>query len=244
MYHGAPPRAPPTNTLPRPMTRGARGGCCSRRWRPGRRCAAGWPSPTPASPGPTRSTSRSSLRTGWCGAGAGVALEFREGLRTWVLPGMVAALLEVARGLGLSRPALYVPARQAGVRRGGCGHGLGHGAARATDGRRAARVRGGRHTLGARRAGHLLRTSRPLRAALRAAGDARARLGTARRRFPPRAGAGSLAPGSRGAAPAAEFADSAWRSSERGSPGDGGRRPPRSSSCCSPSRSSSGCWTG
>jgi len=39
-----------------------------------------------------------------------VALEFREGLRTWVLPGLVAGVLEVARGLGLSRPALYVPA--------------------------------------------------------------------------------------------------------------------------------------
>ena len=39
-----------------------------------------------------------------------VALEFREGLRTWVLPGLVAGLLEVFRGLGLSRPALYVPA--------------------------------------------------------------------------------------------------------------------------------------
>src|SRR5262249_26668422 len=39
-----------------------------------------------------------------------VALEFREGLRTWVLPGLVAGLLEVLRGFGLSRPALYVPA--------------------------------------------------------------------------------------------------------------------------------------
>jgi len=39
-----------------------------------------------------------------------VALEFREGLRTWVLPGLVGALLEVARGLGFSRPGLYVPA--------------------------------------------------------------------------------------------------------------------------------------
>jgi len=39
-----------------------------------------------------------------------VALEFREGLRTWVLPGLVAGLLEAFRGLGLSRPALYVPA--------------------------------------------------------------------------------------------------------------------------------------
>ena len=39
-----------------------------------------------------------------------VALEFREGLRTWVLPGLVAGVLEVARVLGLSRPALYVPA--------------------------------------------------------------------------------------------------------------------------------------
>ncbi|HEY3587001.1 MAG TPA: hypothetical protein VGK85_07610 [Myxococcaceae bacterium] len=39
-----------------------------------------------------------------------VALEFREGLRTWVLPGLVAGMLEVFRGLGLSRPALYVPA--------------------------------------------------------------------------------------------------------------------------------------
>ena len=38
-----------------------------------------------------------------------IALEFREGLRTWVLPGLVAAVLEVARGLGLSRPGLYVP---------------------------------------------------------------------------------------------------------------------------------------
>jgi len=39
-----------------------------------------------------------------------VPLEFREGLRTWVLPGLVAGLLEVLRGLGFSRPALYVPA--------------------------------------------------------------------------------------------------------------------------------------
>jgi len=39
-----------------------------------------------------------------------VALEFREGLRTWVLPGLVAGLLELARALGLSRPGLYVPA--------------------------------------------------------------------------------------------------------------------------------------
>ena len=39
-----------------------------------------------------------------------IALEFREGLRTWVLPGLVAGVLEVARGLGLSRPGLYVPA--------------------------------------------------------------------------------------------------------------------------------------
>lgn len=39
-----------------------------------------------------------------------IALEFREGLRTWVLPGLVAGMLEVFRGLGLSRPALYVPA--------------------------------------------------------------------------------------------------------------------------------------
>ena len=39
-----------------------------------------------------------------------VALEFREGLRTWVLPGLVAGLLEAFRGLGLSRPALYTPA--------------------------------------------------------------------------------------------------------------------------------------
>jgi len=39
-----------------------------------------------------------------------VPLEFREGLRTWALPGLVAGLLEVFRGLGLSRPALYVPA--------------------------------------------------------------------------------------------------------------------------------------
>ena len=39
-----------------------------------------------------------------------VALEFREGLRNWVLPGLVAGMLEVFRGLGLSRPALYVPA--------------------------------------------------------------------------------------------------------------------------------------
>ena len=42
--------------------------------------------------------------TGW------VPLEFLEGLRTWALPGLVAGLLEVFRGLGLSRPALYVPA--------------------------------------------------------------------------------------------------------------------------------------
>ncbi len=39
-----------------------------------------------------------------------VPLEFREGLRTWVLPGLVAGLLELFRGLGLSRPAQYVPA--------------------------------------------------------------------------------------------------------------------------------------
>ncbi|HET9035969.1 MAG TPA: hypothetical protein VFN45_07180, partial [Myxococcaceae bacterium] len=39
-----------------------------------------------------------------------VPLEFREGLRTWALPGLVAGLLEVFRALGLSRPALYVPA--------------------------------------------------------------------------------------------------------------------------------------
>lgn len=39
-----------------------------------------------------------------------VPLEFREGLRTWALPGLVAGLLELARAVGLSRPALYVPA--------------------------------------------------------------------------------------------------------------------------------------
>jgi len=39
-----------------------------------------------------------------------VPLEFREGLRTWALPGLVAALLELFRGLGLTRPAQYVPA--------------------------------------------------------------------------------------------------------------------------------------
>jgi GPI mannosyltransferase 3 len=39
-----------------------------------------------------------------------VAHEFRDGLRTWVLPGLVAGLLEVFRALGLSRPATYVPA--------------------------------------------------------------------------------------------------------------------------------------
>ncbi|MGZ6079420.1 MAG: hypothetical protein ACXWK4_01305 [Myxococcaceae bacterium] len=39
-----------------------------------------------------------------------VPLEFREGLRTWALPGLVAGLLELLRALGLSRPALYVPA--------------------------------------------------------------------------------------------------------------------------------------
>ncbi len=39
-----------------------------------------------------------------------VPLEFREGLRTWALPGLVAGLLELFRGLGLSRPAFYVPA--------------------------------------------------------------------------------------------------------------------------------------
>jgi GPI mannosyltransferase 3 len=38
-----------------------------------------------------------------------VALEFREGLRTWLLPGLVAGVLEVARALGLSRPGLYMP---------------------------------------------------------------------------------------------------------------------------------------
>jgi GPI mannosyltransferase 3 len=39
-----------------------------------------------------------------------VPLEFRDGLRTWVLPGLVAGLLELFRALGLSRPGLYVPA--------------------------------------------------------------------------------------------------------------------------------------
>lgn len=39
-----------------------------------------------------------------------VPLEFREGLRTWVLPGLVAGLLESFRALGLSSPRLYVPA--------------------------------------------------------------------------------------------------------------------------------------
>ncbi|MGZ6098480.1 MAG: hypothetical protein ACXWLL_08815 [Myxococcaceae bacterium] len=39
-----------------------------------------------------------------------VPLEVREGLRTWALPGLVAGLLEVFRALGLSRPALFVPA--------------------------------------------------------------------------------------------------------------------------------------
>jgi len=39
-----------------------------------------------------------------------VPLEFREGLRTWALPGLVAGVLELFRGAGLSRPALYVPA--------------------------------------------------------------------------------------------------------------------------------------
>ena len=39
-----------------------------------------------------------------------VALEFRDGLRSWALPGLVAAMLEVFRALGLSRPGLYVPA--------------------------------------------------------------------------------------------------------------------------------------
>jgi hypothetical protein len=39
-----------------------------------------------------------------------VSLEFREGLRNWTLPALVAAVLEVFRALGLGRPALYVPA--------------------------------------------------------------------------------------------------------------------------------------
>ena len=39
-----------------------------------------------------------------------VPLEFREGLRSWALPGLVAGLLELFRSLGLSRPGLYVPA--------------------------------------------------------------------------------------------------------------------------------------
>jgi len=39
-----------------------------------------------------------------------VAHEYRDGLRSWALPGLVAGLLEVFRALGLSRPAAYVPA--------------------------------------------------------------------------------------------------------------------------------------
>src|SRR5262245_61059325 len=39
-----------------------------------------------------------------------VPLEFREGLRTWVLPGLVAGFLELFRTLGLDSPRTYVPA--------------------------------------------------------------------------------------------------------------------------------------
>jgi len=39
-----------------------------------------------------------------------VPLEFREGLRSWALPGLVAGLLELFRAVGLSRPGVYVPA--------------------------------------------------------------------------------------------------------------------------------------
>jgi hypothetical protein len=39
-----------------------------------------------------------------------VALEFREGLRNWTLPALVAAMLEAFRAVGWTRPAVYVPA--------------------------------------------------------------------------------------------------------------------------------------
>jgi GPI mannosyltransferase 3 len=46
----------------------------------------------------------------WVWGRGWVALEFRQGLRNWTLPALVAAMLEVFRALGLDRPGLYVPA--------------------------------------------------------------------------------------------------------------------------------------
>jgi GPI mannosyltransferase 3 len=46
----------------------------------------------------------------WVWGRGWVALEFRQGLRNWTLAALVAGLLELFRGLGLSRPGLYVPA--------------------------------------------------------------------------------------------------------------------------------------
>jgi GPI mannosyltransferase 3 len=46
----------------------------------------------------------------WVWGRGWVALEFRQGLRNWTLPALVAAMLEVFRALGLNRPGLYVPA--------------------------------------------------------------------------------------------------------------------------------------
>ena len=46
----------------------------------------------------------------WVWGRGWVALEFRQGLRNWTLPALVAAMLEVFRVVGLDRPDLYVPA--------------------------------------------------------------------------------------------------------------------------------------
>jgi phosphatidylinositol glycan class B len=46
----------------------------------------------------------------WVWGQGWVALEFRQGLRNWTLAALVTGLFELFRGLGLSRPELYVPA--------------------------------------------------------------------------------------------------------------------------------------
>ena len=105
--------------------------------------------------------------------------------------GAAGAGRRAAGGVPRARPvaARALRARgQAGLRRGGRGDRLGHRPARASDGRRAARVRGGRCAVGARGAGHLLRSAGPVRAALGAAGDARASPGRCRPTLPGESG--------------------------------------------------------
>ena len=226
MYHGGPPaRARPTNTLrtadrqrgrravaARLAALAARGGCC----------AAGWPSPT------TASLARRDLPVARAGAPAGLRLRAGgagssvEGARNWALAGAGRRAAGGGRAaLGLARPALYLPAVKLVFAA------VGVATAWATAPARASGWAPGRSLSAA--VGALWALAAPAiyfapagaeRDRLRAAGDARARLGAARRRFPPRAGAGRLAAGSRGAAAAAERAvlrrrSSAWLARRR-----------------------------